>query len=148
MNRDELRSFLTRRGSRYDMTFVEGEGHARRTLVPQDGYEFMTAAVQDGWHTMPSWGNDGWDLGDWPYVVFMVRQKEGGPFEVVEHVEGDLTFYEFPTQEKRAEALTYLFLAYAKGTVDRFAEVDPNDAATWPAEVKGPYGFMGREAVA
>jgi hypothetical protein len=145
MHRDTLRSYVTRRGSRYDMTFSDEGG---RELVPQDGYEFMTAARQEGWRTLPSWGNDGWDLGEWPYVVLMVRQREGGHFEVVEHVEGDLTFYEFPTQEVRADALTFLFLVWAKDRIERFADVDVLDESTWPAEVKGPYGFMNSEAAA
>lgn len=40
-----------------------------------DGYEFMEAGRTEGWQVISAWGEDGWDLGDWPYVVYLFRER-------------------------------------------------------------------------
>lgn len=151
MNGIELQQYQRRLGHRYEWSFHD-ESRGKR-LVVTDGYEFMAAGREQGWRDLASWGNPGWDLGAWPFVVFMVNgpkvgqenDGEPGPWQVVVHVEGDLTFYEFPSNAVRREGLTYLFVWYAVHSAfsnEWAAGWDPEDDTTWPEEVKGPYGWM------
>ena len=79
-----------------------------------DGYSDMAAEEARGWHAVANWGRDGWDLGNWPYVIFYVRNR-GGRYELLEIVEGDRTLGQFSTPEERERAINYLFLWYAAG---------------------------------
>jgi hypothetical protein len=79
-----------------------------------DGYSDMAAEEARGWHAVANWGRDGWDLGNWPYVIFYVRTREGG-YELLEIVEGDRTLWRFGTPAERERAINYLFLWYAAG---------------------------------
>lgn len=149
MNNSELRQYEVRRGSRYDLTFRSESG---RRLMATDGYEFMQAAREDGWRELASWGDPGYDMGSWPLVVVMVRgpkvgaEHDGdvGPFEAVYHVEGDLTYYSFPTNALRRAGLTYLFVWHAvhDGYWDYAKGWDPEDSTTWPDNVHGPYRYL------
>lgn len=40
-----------------------------------DGYEWMEQAAAEGWRAVSAWGRDGWDFGDWPYVVYLFRER-------------------------------------------------------------------------
>ena len=67
-----------------------------------DGYGAIEAARAKGWRPIPSWGRDGWDLGAWPLVIVLFRERfSGRVFEVAEYVEGDVTVRQFATPEAR-----------------------------------------------
>jgi hypothetical protein len=102
-----------------------------------DGYGDMEVASKQGWHAVSGWGRDGWDLGDWPYVVISVRNREhpgyvidgfhiplvtGGEdskpamiYELRQTVEGDTETYRFDSLEDREAAIDYLFVWYGLG---------------------------------
>jgi hypothetical protein len=42
-----------------------------------DGYDRMDSVMDRGWHAVSAWGRDGWDLGDWPLVMYFVRNRSG-----------------------------------------------------------------------
>lgn len=142
MNGEELRPFEVRTGHRgYHLG---------------DGYDWMEAIRASGWRPLASWGDVGYDLGDWPYICFAVRgprvqaehDGEPGPFELVEHVEGDLRYWSFPTGALRRAAISYLFVWYAThsiGSRPYAAGWNPEDPATWPAGLEGPYRYLARE---
>jgi hypothetical protein len=64
-----------------------------------DGYSFMEGAGRLGWQPIASWGRDGWDLGDWPLVVYLFRNRDR--YERVCYIEGDVTIDRFDTAEER-----------------------------------------------
>lgn len=78
-----------------------------------DGYSDMEHESKKGWKLVAGWGRDGWDLGDWPYVSFLVRK--GDRFELMQIVEGDRSVWEFDTQPDLYAAIDYLFLWYSAG---------------------------------
>jgi len=103
------------------------------------------------WEPIYAWGSRGWDLGDLPYVVFRHRYVEQTerPYQLCEYVEGDLTFYAFPTKEEMHEALDHFFLWYGLGqgyedwvdqglTWEKRADLEAGELVV-PEELCGPY---------
>lgn len=70
-----------------------------------DGYDRMQYVRKAaGWVITPSWGRDGWDLGNWPLVSVMLRERFG-KYWVRYDVEGDVKISEFDTE---AEQIAYV----------------------------------------
>lgn len=90
------------------------ESHGRDYRLSDDGYDDMEVNAKQGWRSLGSWGADGWDLGDWPYVVISIRERDDR-FDLMQVVEGDHTAYSFASREDRDAAIDYLFLWYAAG---------------------------------
>lgn len=130
-----------------------------------DGYEFMEAAASDGWRPVPSWGLDGWDLGDWPYLVFVFRDRRvcqncGGKgglcpsappphdglaaghsyidrFERASYCEGDIRIETFASAADRSHSTDAEALAqWRREAADWVAGVT-DDAV--PAKLRGPF---------
>jgi len=71
-----------------------------------DGYDAMDLAMRHGWHPIPAWGDEGHDLGSWPLVIVLVRNRDA--FEIAEYCEGDITQWAFDTPEERHRAIDQL----------------------------------------
>lgn len=96
-----------------------------------DGYDFLEWAETAKWHPVSAWGADGWDLGSWPLVSFSWRQRPDGRWDVVEHVEGDLTFLEGATIEERdawldMKACWFWQSGQSDGPVQTYVDADGN----------------------
>lgn len=94
-----------------------------------DGYDFLDDASSRGWAGVSSWGADGWDLGDWPYVVHIVK-RDGDRYALIVRCEGDLTGYIFDTRDAfdahLDAAAAYWWNSTGRGPTD-------TDRATRPA---------------
>lgn len=107
-----------------------------------DGYEFMAVGATAGWRSVSAWGKDGWDLGDWPYVVVLFRDRVTKPstldndpaekvFERATYVEGDIVVEEYASDVDRETATDETALFYWK-----------HNDADWlnrGDDLKGPY---------
>lgn len=111
-----------------------------------DGYDRMdlAAKVKPPWRAVGSWGRDGWDLGQWPYVVFYLREVDGA-FQYATNVEGDVYAWSFPTEEMRntavdAEALWY-WQQRGESWVQRREGSEPYTVDTMPEKLRGPFSW-------
>lgn len=112
-----------------------------------DGYEFMAAGTAAGWSAVAAWGKDGWDLGSWPYVVVLFRDRIVKPstldndpavkaYERATYLEGDVTVETFATADDREKATDETALFYWKA-----------DGADWldrGDDLRGPYSRSRR----
>lgn len=129
--------------------------HGRDYTRSDDGYGDMSEARGEGWRVISGWGRDGWDLGDWPYVSIMIRdraetpelQLRGSRFEMQTICEGDHDVYRFDHEEDRTAALDYLFLWYAAGedwaplTYEDRARLDAGELGDVDPKFRGPFSW-------
>jgi len=109
-----------------------------------DGLDWMGGRNEKGWLTLSCWGEDGWDLGEWPYVIFMLRLTDSTA-EVCVYCEGDLTTttYSGGHRETRLRAAFADIDVSAKWYWDRQVAGPPDDE---PNRGRGPYSNKMREA--
>jgi hypothetical protein len=89
--------------------------YGRDYRFSDDGYGDIEHERKTGkWLVVAGWGADGWDLGDWPYVSFLIR-KQGERYGLLQIVEGDRSEWTFDTQNDLRAAIDYLFLWYSAG---------------------------------
>jgi hypothetical protein len=108
-----------------------------------EGYGFIGVGEENGWRAISAWGRDGWDLGDWPYVVYLFRDRVVEPstldndpatmaYERACYVEGDITIESFATAEDRERETDESALFYWR-----------HQGASWlnrpEADLRGPY---------
>lgn len=75
------------------------------TPLGLDGYGRMEFAEKhNGWRAVSSWGRNGWDLGSWPLITVMRREKDG-KHQVRYDVEGDVTITSWDSE---ADANAYI----------------------------------------
>ncbi len=63
----------------------------------------IEAARSRRWVAIPSWGRDSWDLGLLAIRGIYHRATSEG-FDLAENVEGDITYYRYPSRELRDAA--------------------------------------------
>jgi hypothetical protein len=126
----------------------------RERAAGGDGYDVMSAVEAVGWKAVAGWGSDGWDMLDWPYYVAYVRNERGFAanvmhYQLVTWCEGDVTAWQFPTQDARRECLDALFvlLHISRGAtfIPQLDAVDAEavrngDLSSVPDHCRGPYG--------
>ena len=137
------------------MNSKELAAHRIKTWNPYgggDGYDAMETNRSAGFSPLAGWGRDGWDLGDWPYVVYSTRVKNG-KYDLLEVVEGDHKLYSFNTLEDLHAAIDLIFICanfeYLGLTYDEFKTSLNSD--TWgPVDVtyRGPYSSSRTKDVA
>lgn len=104
-----------------------------------DGYDYLQNLEATGkWVALGSWGLDGWDLGDWPYVVYLISRTEDG-VAVRERCEGDLTTWTFPTPAEAFAYIDSIWHGQVQRDPSRFGfEAVPDDLDTNP-RFRGPF---------
>ncbi len=91
------------------------EDRSRDYRFSDDGYSDMEhESKAGGWKALAGWARDGYDLGDWPYVSFLIR-KHDDRYGLLQIVEGDRSQWEFETQQDLYAAIDYMFLWYSAG---------------------------------
>lgn len=142
--------------------------YGRDYRFSDDGYGDMEVEGKRGWKALAGWGRDGWDLGNWPYVSFLVRKvkdpahdssgcdpicvlagETGSDFcpsvyQLLQIVEGDRSVWTFATKEDLYAAIDYLFLWYAAEeewsplTYETRGQLDEGTLEI-PLKFRGPY---------
>lgn len=140
-----------------ELRSYHAEDFGRDYRFSDDGYSDMEHEGKSGWRAVAGWGRDGWDLGDWPYVSFLVRKQEGEerPYQLMQIVEGDRSVWAFPSQDDLHAAIDYLFLWYAaNGSNEEWCPVsyeqrEQLDAGTLEIDPKfrGPYSRFRADKV-
>lgn len=131
-----------------------------------EGYGWMENAGHDGWKAVSGWGADGWDLGDWPYVIYMVRERIESPgtatlsqirakdslaaedhltvFELASYCEGDCRIETYDNVHSRQAAIDQAFIWHvlhnggdSYGLEDEVAEILSTGVV--PERLTGPY---------
>jgi hypothetical protein len=116
--------------------------YVQDTPLGYDGYERMGFVQRFGWKITPSWGRDGWDLGSWPLVSVMFREKDG-QYQVRYDVEGDVKISSFATEEERNKYVDGLAF-FGEPWVEGMETVDD-----MPDYMRGPFTWerLGRDGV-
>lgn len=127
-----------------------GEPVAAPVLVDyhrNSGWDWMEEIEAAGWGAVGSWGVDGYDLGQWPYVIIVIRRIEKGGrsyFGLGTYCEGDVTTRWFRAREALWEAVTKeAFFNWKNGQGDGPAIDLPETAAELPIELRRPSGWRG-----
>lgn len=107
-----------------------------------DGYDWIDYVERRKWRVVSAWGADGWDLGSWPLVSFAWRSRADGLWDVVEHVEGDLTYLEGATLAERnawldMKAVWFWQSGQSLGPVNAHVDADgnPTEHQDWSNKV-------------
>lgn len=135
-----------------EMNGARREVHGRDFHNSDNGYDDMELNERAGWSTLASWGADGWDMGEWPYVVYSIRENDATRrFELLEVCEGDHSRWSFSTRYDLYAALD-MILWISNENVRAAALNLPDDetydakgyALPIPADLdkrfRGPYG--------
>lgn len=128
------------------MTGVPTVTHSSRLFEGRyidEGYEFVGAGEAKGWRAVSSWGRDGWDLGDWPYVVYLFREREGA-YERACYSEGTITIETYATAEERERATdeTAAFYWRRSDIAELRKILDPiPEGDELPERVRGPFSW-------
>ena len=95
-----------------------------------DGYDWMDQMQEYGWVSIPAWGRDGWDMGQWPYVSYMIRRGDD-EWAAVNRTEGDLLACWFKTKEAMIawldEAAAFWFARSSHDSVREDYLANPDD---------------------
>lgn len=112
-----------------------------------EGYDLIGIGDRNGWRAMAGWGEDGWDLGNWPYVVVLFRDRSVSEtevaFERATYVEGDITIDTYDSREERERATDETAVFYWRtdperhGLAAEFAAIAAGGAV--PDRLRGPY---------
>jgi hypothetical protein len=73
------------------------------------GWDWMDDVEKDGWYAVGTWGVDGYDLGQWPYVIVVVRNTKddkGRLYGYGLYCEGDVRTHWYRDRVERWEAIT------------------------------------------
>lgn len=154
MSTDAARAYLVREGSRYSDPEIHG----------YDEYDTAESARAHGWKARASWGLNGWDLGSWPLVVYMFRDRPAEGFtissaealgslvasdhvgyELAEYIEGDLKVWRFPTNEMRSALVDTLAFWWWQNSGESWTAGLSIDAI--PDHLRGPFSWARVDAV-
>lgn len=123
---------------------VAPEGYWEVARLAGDGYDRMEVARRYGWRETASWGLGGWDLGQWPYVVIFVRNKDD-LFEAATNCEGDTTVYRFPNRELRNAAIDAIAFFHWKHQDEDWVKGIAT-AQDMPPKLRGPFSWKRLDA--
>lgn len=102
-----------------------------------DGYELIGVGAENGWQAIGGWGSDGWDLGDWPYVIVLFRDREG-IYERAVYLEGDIEITQWEDEAGRQASTDELAAFYWRAGGDGPPDLTP-EGEPLPPRLRGPY---------
>lgn len=152
MTVEAARAYLVRDGHRTDPE-----------LTGEDGYAVMNNAETHGWRPRAAWGLNGWDLGAWPLVVYLFRDRPAPGFTIdstaafgslapgdhvgywlAEHIEGDVKVWRFPTDEARSALVDTLAFWWWANEEQPWAAGHTIDSI--PEHLRGPFSWARLDA--
>lgn len=105
-----------------------------------DGYHYIQTLETKGWRAVSAWGQDGWDLGEWPYLVYMICDNNG-EYMLRERCEGDLYTWVYDSAEDREKALNEIAARQWRINRERYgiSEDELPNKGEIPAKFRGPF---------
>jgi len=97
---------------------------------------------QPGWRVLSSYGAFGWDAGNWPLVVFAVRDTDP-LWSFSTYVEGDIRTETYHTEQDRNDALDLAIAWFWRQNPDRYGKEVAEVVASTPEGEQLPAKFRG-----
>jgi hypothetical protein len=110
------------------------------------GHDFIERFAAGGWRPIPAWGMNGWDLGEWPLVVVLHRERpcvgHAGKFSLAYYIEGDVVIEHFASREERDAATDELAAFHWRHQGVEWVSDYPEGPL--PEHLRGPYSRARR----